>query len=431
MREREVNARTDAKSKSGRKSYEKKKNSNPWIKRAIYIVMALSVASYMIYMIVASATKNIETDYAITYQCSETVSADAFIFREENIIYRETDGILAYNAENGSKVTSGSVVAEIYAEEEGAKNHTRVSQINKTLDSLGGFETSDKIAANAQTIEGKIDKSLTQYVDAAESGDYDAFVKAKADLLENLNKKQIATGQSAGVTTYIQNLTAERDSLLSTLNPRGEVRTEKAGFFIKSSDGYEDVLSVEKLDEITAADIKSALKSTPKEISDTAVGRVCSSDEWYISTVIPYNSALDIRAESNVTVNIPMLSSKDLKCSVYKINTDAAKKETMIILSCSDMDEGLALGRKEKIEICLSTYDGLRVNSSALRMVDNSVTGVYVLDGITAKFVPVNVLYKDTGFAVCEYDPKTPGTLKVYDEVITKGTNLSDGKVVR
>ena len=383
------------------------------------------------YMIIVSTTKNIETDYAITYECSETISADAFIFREESIIYRETDGILAYNAENGSKVISGSAVAEVYGDEEGAKNHTRVAQINKTLDSLGGFENSEKIAANAQTIDGKIDASLNSYVDATESGDYDAFLKAKAELLENLNKKQIATGQSAGIAGYISNLTAERDSLFSTLNPKGEVRTEKAGFFIKSSDGYEDILSVENIEDITTADVKAALSSTPKEVKDTAIGRVCSSDEWYISTVIPYSSSMDIRSGTRVRVNIPMLSSKQLKCTIFKATTDAAKKETMLILSCSDMDEGLALGRKEKIEICIKTYDGLRVNSSAIRMVDNSVTGVYVLSGVTAKFVPVNVLYKDTGFAVVEYDPKTQGTLRVYDEVITKGTNLSDGKVVR
>ncbi|MBR4283008.1 MAG: hypothetical protein IKT35_04765, partial [Clostridia bacterium] len=315
--------------------------------------------------------------------------------------------------------------------EEGARNHTRVAQINKTLDSLGGFESSDNIAANAQAIEDKIDNTLSQYVDAAETGDYNSVVKAKANLLENLNKKQIATGQSAGVTGYIANLTSERDALVSNLSPKGEVRTEKAGFFIKSSDGYEDILSVENLENITTADVKAALASTPKEVKSTAIGRVCSSDEWYISTVVPYSSSLDVRSGTSVRVNIPMLSSKQLKCTVYKAHTDAAKKETMLILSCSEMDEGLALGRKEKIEICIKTYDGLRVNSSAIRMVDNSVTGVYVLSGVTAKFVPVNVLYKDTGFAVVEYDPKTSGTLRVYDEVITKGTNLSDGKVVR
>ncbi len=431
MRERETKKIPQQRGTQNRKSYQKKKASTPLAKKVIYIVMALLVASYMIYMIVATTTKNIETDYAIIYECSETVSADAFIFRDESIIYRETDGILAYNAENGSKVISGSAVAEIYADEEGAKNHTRVAQINKTLDSLGGFETSDKIAANAQTIDGKIHQTLNSYVDAVESGDYDAFLKAKADLLENLNKKQIATGQSAGVASYINNLTSERDSLVANLNPKGEVRTEKAGFFIKSSDGYEDILSVEEIDNITTEDVKSALDSKPKEIKDTAIGRVCSSDEWYISTVIPYNSSLDVRSGAKVTVNIPMLSSKKLNCTVYKASTDAGKKETMLILACSDMDEGLALGRKEKIEICLRTYDGLRVNSSALRMVDNSVTGVYILDGVTARFVPVNVLYRDTGFAVCEYDPQTPGTLKVYDEVITKGTNLTDGKVVR
>lgn len=412
------------------KKAERKKGTTSWVKRSIYIVMALSVGAYMVYMIVASATKNIETDYAIAYTCSETVSADAFIIRDEHIVYQETSGILAYNAENGSKVSSGSIVAEVYDTEEGAKTRSRIDQIDNTLESLGGFESSENIAANAQTIDGKIDQAMVQYIEAAEEGDAQGFSKAKTNLLENLNKKQIATGQSAGISNYISQLTAEKESLAGSLNPKAEIRTENAGFFIKSSDGYEDVLRAENIDEITSADIKSALESKPKAIADNAVGRVCSSDEWYIATIIEDNS-LDLREGNNVIVTIPMLSSKELKCEVHRVNKDAAQKQLMLILSCSDMDEGLALGRKEKIEICLSTYTGLRVNSSALRKVDNSVTGVYVLSGVTAKFVPVNVLYSDTGFAICEYDPKTSGTLRVYDEVITKGVNLTDGKVVR
>ena len=153
----------------------------------------------------------------------------------------------------------------------------------KTLESLGGFETSENIAANAQAIDGKIDNSLSAYVDAAESGDYNAFVKAKANLLENLNKKQIATGQSAGVAGYISNLTSERDSLLSTLNPKGEVRTEKAGFFIKSSDGYENILSVENIDELILNFDTNSCKigitagaSTPQKLIDEVVSVIAN-----------------------------------------------------------------------------------------------------------------------------------------------------------
>lgn len=419
------------KSKSKRPE-KNKKQKNPWPRRVLYLAVALLTVSYMVYMIVATTVKKIETDYAIAYKCHETVSADAYIMREETIIYRDTDGVLAYNAQNGTKVVAGSVVAEVYSDEEGAKNRSRIDQIDKTLESLGGIGNSgDKVAANAQTIEGKIGVSIQDYVYASQSGSYEEFVKAKTDLLGYLNKKQIATGQTAGISSYAQQLKAERDSLSAQLNPVSQVLTEKAGFFIKSSDGYENVLSVENLDALTVEGVKNALESKPAEISSRAVGRVCTSDEWYMTTVLPYTSVLHVKEGEEVTVTIPLLSFKELRCTVKRMSTDMSTKDTLLVLSCTDMDEGLAHGRKEKIEIRINSHDGLRINSSAIRKLDNSITGVYVLSGVSAKFVPVNVLYSDTGFAVCEYDPKTAGTLKVYDEVITKGTNLYDGKVVR
>ena len=54
-----------------------------------------------------------------------------------------------------------------------------------------------------------------------------------------------------------------------------------------------------------------------------------------------------------------------------------------------------------------------------------------MLSGVSAVFKPINILYSDESFTVCKYEPDTSGTLRIYDEVITKGSNLYDGKVVR
>ena len=88
-----------------------------------------------------------------------------------------------------------------------------------------------------------------------------------------------------------------------------------------------------------------------------------------------------------------------------------------------------------------NTYSGLRVSSKALRfkstgneapdgtLDSSSVTGVYVVTGMTARFVPVNIVYSNEGYAICEAS-KEDGSLKLYDEIIVKGKNIYDGKII-
>ena len=46
------------------------------------------------------------------------------------------------------------------------------------------------------------------------------------------------------------------------------------------------------------------------------------------------------------------------------------------------------------------------------------------------KFRKVNILYIGSTYAVVEYDVIDTSGLQAYDEVVVKGSNLYDGKVV-
>ena len=65
--------------------------------------------------------------------------------------------------------------------------------------------------------------------------------------------------------------------------------------------------------------------------------------------------------------------------------------------------------------------------------VQNDQTGVFVLRLDVARFVPVDVKYKNGEWAIVSPVTNT-GTeykLQIYDEVIVEAKNLEDGKVVR
>ena len=52
------------------------------------------------------------------------------------------------------------------------------------------------------------------------------------------------------------------------------------------------------------------------------------------------------------------------------------------------------------------------------------------MSGIAAKFKPINILYSNASFTICETDTAS-SALKLYDEVIVEGKDLYDGKLVK
>ena len=81
----------------------------------------------------------------------------------------------------------------------------------------------------------------------------------------------------------------------------------------------------------------------------------------------------------------------------------------------------------------LKTYEGLRLPSSALRMDEDGVLGVYCVAGITARFKPVTVVYRGDGYTLVQPLPDAPAAsqLRRGDEVIITAARLENGVVVR
>ena len=64
----------------------------------------------------------------------------------------------------------------------------------------------------------------------------------------------------------------------------------------------------------------------------------------------------------------------------------------------------------------------------ALRAPD-SVPGVYVLTGMQIEFKPVEIIYTGEDYIICKKSD-SDDALRLYDQVVVKGKNLYDGKIV-
>jgi hypothetical protein len=88
----------------------------------------------------------------------------------------------------------------------------------------------------------------------------------------------------------------------------------------------------------------------------------------------------------------------------------------------------LAALRSASMLVVDNEYSGLRISKKSLRMPD-SVSGVYVVEGMQIKFKKVKIVYTADDFVLCEKSDDDDA-LRLYDQVVVKGKNLYDGKII-
>ncbi|MBR4867533.1 MAG: hypothetical protein IKU10_00100, partial [Clostridia bacterium] len=363
------------------KNNRKKTKKKPASMRAILSIgLSLSVILYLGYQIFSINYDVLKTESAIDYTYYHTTPLQGFFVRDEVIISNNVSGVVGYCQPSGSKVASGQIVARAFETNEQAAMQTEIDEIDVQLKGLEGIQIEGaQLTASAEVLDSRINNSINQLQNITDQGHTQGLTKVSNDLVQLLNKKQVALGTAGNFNAYIETLKARKTTLLSQLGPAGiPITVDQGGYFINSPDGYENILKVENLKNLTCADIEKALETEPVE-SD-GVGKLVASSEWYVAATIEQDLSKYVKKDDWVEITVPLVSDEVYRCRVEALISSHNENKAVLVLCCSQMNSEIAKARNEKIQLRMNTYHGLRVNQSAIRVVDG-ITGVYVVDG--------------------------------------------------
>ncbi len=404
------------------------KKGGKW-RRVLSVVLSLAVVLYLGYQIYSVGHDVLKTEYALDYTYYHTISMDGFILRDELVLPDNHSGVVVYNQSSGSKVSAGHVIAKVFDSEDKASIQLEIDSLTETIDSLQGLQTEGvQLSVNAQALDSRINQTINRMLAVTDSGTTTGYSAVVNDLVQLLNKKQITLGSNVDFSTYLASLQSQKTALEASVGTYSSVSTDTSGYFINGTDGCETLLDYREAANVTYSQLQNALQAETNPTG--AIGKVVVSNEWYLIVAADQTLVQELQLGDSVDITIPLLSSEVYHCEVAAFNVDYATQNAVLVLSCGQMNEKIAQARNESIQLRMKTYRGLRINQSALRVVDG-ITGVYVVDGICAAFRPVEILYSDHGMAICSYDSTKPNSLKQYDEVIVGGGDLYDGKIIR
>lgn len=389
------------------------------------VLAAVLVISYIAVQI-ANAVSRYDTEMAVMYTAYESISCDAFIIRDEQIIPGSDGGVIRYLLRDGEKVSKNGTVAELYSSEDAVYAKERAEELTERISSLKESEAQAKSSGTSlETVDRLASDALIKMLNAFDGGNMDDAYDLAEDYLDFVTRRQIITGVSSGYGDMIAELQAELDGLnASSARPSSTVTSASSGYFVKDIDGYENAFDIDELSSITAQQLDSA--AADAGLADGSVGKVVSDYDWYAAVKLDSETAMLLTEGQQLSVDFDVESAETVPATVKYINR--GDDGVVAVLSCNYMDSALAHARRLTARIVLGRHSGLKISTSAIRVKDG-VKGVYVSNGYTVKFKTVDILYTGDGYTICR---KTDdgSSVALYDEVITKGRDLYDGKII-
>ncbi len=393
---------------------------------AVLAIFALVVIGYQLYKY---NFVSIKTESAVMGELEEVVKSTGLFFRNEEIIDRRGYEYFDVIRAEGERVPAHGVIARIYNDEASAKKQKKIRELEakiKTYEDV--LSNSGSYQSAIASIDSEIYDNLENISYMAQKGDSSVFSDAEALLVE-LMKKKIASGDLVHYDSVLKDLRDEEKRLKASVNASGQtISTGKSGYFSYGLDGLESQFSLESMKTLSTDNFESMLKLCKKS-TPTAddLGKVVYDSSWSVALKLKTSDITLLEINDTVYIRIPSYGSERIKCTVADIRKNG--EESVVILESSVINDNILTLRNEEISLIIRTYNGIQLRQSALRKVDGK-DGVFVKVGLLLRYKEVEILYNDGVNVIVKYDATATSGLRIYDQVVYKGSNLYNGKAV-
>ena len=376
-------------------------------------------------------TQQIYSDIVEESSVDDYITIEGIALRDEMLLVCDDDyESIRYNYSDGARIARGSSYATYNQEGLSDAQNQRLSYLNKKLDRL-----SETIRKSTQydilTVEQSIKDSIITFLNGEYNNEFSSLSDGFEVVQSFFDQKLLQQEGTSYINDVINSLKDEISQIYSESgSSEKNLYSRSAGYFYSKVDGYE-YLNMKDYEEPTVSSYDTLTMMPQSSLSENAVGKIQHYSYWAFIAKIPTEYVSDLYVGKNVSLEF----STD-KVGTIRINTSveyisrAQDGMNAVRFRCSTLTSDLFELRKEKPHMILKTYNGLRVNNEALRVV-NGETGVYVLSAQRILFKPVEIIYVSDEFSLVAAKSNTGDrVLKAKDEIIIGGKDLFDGKIV-
>lgn len=445
-------------------------------RKKLIAIIAVALAALVLvidlgYHASAGMTSSVKTLPAKKSEIAASIDTRAYIVRDEKLVWANMTGNVAYSVGDGERVSKNGSIADIYYQSGGSKSLIDTLVSLKERRNVLGAAARQWDEATDTDIDARINDVYERISRYVKSGDSGSANKLRFDLQVLLCIKEKARGTLDTVKAI-----AECDAEIAALEERiGEsAETVKAGtpaWFYSQCDGYEERLSYDEVMYLTPDRAKELFfaesegDTTPEkpdddsDVADTdesdesdesddedgsedeggldiydkkmCIGKLVHSEVWYAVCIVDKEITPFLKVGRSYAAS---MGYDNVTVTLEKIIFESGSNDRVLVFSCDTAPIDFGFRRVTDISIAYTTYEGFRIPTSAVRMIDG-VLGVYIKRGFLVEFREIVPIYYSEGIMVADSDPEnTSGEYRVLsenDNVILRGNGLYDGKIIK
>lgn len=414
-------------------------------------IVLIIVSCYAIAWFYEDYVGEIEVEVAYSVEVEEVVETVGYVIRDEyqevdgevvSILYTSDDAFYYPIISDATSVTKGGVLAYTFANEENAQLYYESLLIEEQIDYLSSVASIyDVQYLDINTTIEQINEDVLNYIDMINSNDLSEISTQAREINSQILTKKVIMGETYDFSSDIQSLELSLASLQSSINIIDEIQAPYAGYFVSSVDGYESLVDFDTIEEIGLdSDTVTSLINSEAVVYENAFGKIIAQHTWYMAcnldTNVVLSSQLSFTVGSTVYVDFTDDYIYQIPMQIVSVSSYDGDGNIAVLLKCTYMNENLSNLRIENVSFSVQTYEGLKINSDAVFVNEDGITGVYTLVNKTVVFTPITILKTEleyvvaTAYTADKDDYKDYAQLTVYDQIIVKGRNLIDGKII-
>ena len=406
--------------------------------RPVFVIVTAVIIILLGWQVISAFSVTTETTPAVQVTVNDSILADGWFFRDETAITGSTGDTIKHIVYSGERVQQNSALAVVYSDEQALMLSRELTPWENRIALLDTALQSATDGADAAKLDQMIILQLQQMAAQAKSGTGSALSSASNTLRTLALRREAGNADAAAIT-------AERDALLleqSSLNAQlaghtTQLTAPTSGYFSEVVDGYEDVLTLDTLEDLTIAQFHELTESQPDK-SDTSLGKIIEGFSWYLVSEISAEDASRFSEGQSLRVNFTQ-ASLETPVTVHAVLKERGADTALLVLEGTEFNSEMVSMRQQPIEIILATYTGLKVPKKAVRIQESTnssgetvqQTGVFILSGSFQKFKIINTLFEADDFYVVEQSATNVDMLVEQDQIIIRGKNLQNNMVVK
>lgn len=405
--------------------------------RAIMLLLFLGAAAYFAVYAYHIFFGGYETAVVYSYTGQSTLPAEGYLVREETVL---SDGgsLEEIVVAEGENVALGDVVARVYRSEDALEQHRRLEALETELERLEYIRSRGTEESDAMRLNGEIVTAMTDLKASAARQDFTNLDDRVESLQDLIFRRDFTYSTSSTLSQQIDAVEEQIDDLRSaTESAVSTVYSGAAGIFSGMVDGYESCLTIDALTDLTPASLRE-MAGNKASVSGQELGKVITSFRWYYAAVMSQDVTRRLSSGDTVTVNFEG-STGAQKMTVQSISPADENGEVAVVFVSNRNLSSTTLLREQNVDVAYGTYEGLRIPARALRAdQETGQLGVYRITGAQAQWVPVELVFTGSDYylvrSVTEENMsqlQEAERLKPGDEVLVRGKNIYNGKVIQ